>query len=114
MDNLKSNGKMIGSLLIGALAGATLGVLFAPHKGTKTRNKIAGGAEKMGKDLKKKMSKEAKEFRKSIDREAKMFKNKAAKLEGFVDEKIESVTANLKEKTNALLHMNADHEAKQK
>ena len=114
MDNLKSNGKMIGSLLIGALAGATLGVLFAPRKGTKTRNKIAGGAEKMGKDLKKKMSKEAKDFRKSVNKEAKMLKNKAAELEDLVEGKMESVTATLKEKANALLHMNADHEIKQK
>ncbi|MEC4049911.1 YtxH domain-containing protein [Flavobacterium sp. SUN046] len=114
MENSKNNGKMIASLVIGALAGATLGVLFAPRKGTKTRNKIAGGAEKMGKDLKRKMSKEAKDFRKNIEKEAKMLKDKAAQLEGFVEEKLESVSATLKEKTNALLHMNSDHEIKQK
>ena len=110
MDNSKNTGKIVGSLVIGALAGATLGVLFAPRKGTKTRNKIAGGAEKMAKNLKKEMSKEARDFRKSVNKEAKMLKNKAAELEGLVEGKMESVTATLKEKANALLHMNTDHE----
>ena len=115
MDNSAKNiGKIVGSLVLGALAGATLGVLFAPRKGTKTKSKIAGNAEKMATDLKKKMSKEARDFRKSVNKEAKMLKNKAAELEGLVDGKMESVTATLKEKANALLHMNADHEIKQK
>ena len=115
MNNLNSNtGKIVGSLVVGALAGATLGVLFAPRKGTKTRNKIAGGAEKMAKDLKRKMKDEAKDFRKSVSKEAKILKSKAAELEGLVEGKMESVTATLKEKANALLHMNSDHEIKQK
>ena len=115
MNNSNSStGKIVGSLVVGALAGATLGVLFAPRKGTKTRSKIAGGAEKMAKDLKKKMSKEAKDFKKSVSEEAKLLKNKAAELEGLVEGKMESVTATLKEKANALLHMNSDHEIKQK
>ncbi len=114
MDNLKSTGKMVGSLVVGALAGATLGVLFAPRKGTKTRNKIVGGAEKISKNLKKKMSKEAKDFKKSIKKEAKIIKNKAAELEGLVEDKMESVSANLKEKANELLHMTSDHQLTKK
>ncbi|MFZ4106279.1 YtxH domain-containing protein [Flavobacterium sp.] len=113
-NSTESTGKLVGSLVLGALAGATLGVLFAPRKGTKTRNKIAGGAEKMAKDLKKKMNKEARDFRKSVGEEAKMLKNKAAELEELVEGKIESVTASLKEKANEMLHMNSDHEIKQK
>ena len=110
MENSKNTGKIIGSLVVGALAGATLGVLFAPRKGTKTRNKIAGGAEKMALDLKKKMNKEAKDFRRSVSKEAKSLKNKAAELENLVEGKMESVTATLKEKANALMHSNSDHE----
>ena len=60
------------------------------------------------------MKNEAKDFKKSVNKEAKSLKNKAAELEGLVEGKLESVTATLKEKANALLHMNADHELKQK
>ena len=37
------SGKIITGVLIGAAAGAILGVLFAPDKGLNTRGKIKGG-----------------------------------------------------------------------
>lgn len=36
-----SAGKIFASILAGAAAGAVLGILFAPDKGTETRRKIA-------------------------------------------------------------------------
>lgn len=112
MDNSKGIGRTIGTLALGALAGVAMGVLFAPRKGTKTRNKISGGAEKISKDLKKKMVNEAKDFRKTMNKGAKILKNKASKLEDMVEERIESASSILKENANALLHLNEDHQIK--
>ena len=51
-----NNGKIIGALLVGAAAVAILGVLFAPEKGTDTRQKITDGAGGMADDLKSRMN----------------------------------------------------------
>jgi gas vesicle protein len=40
-----SSGKVILGVLVGMAAGAVLGILFAPDKGTETRRKIAEAGE---------------------------------------------------------------------
>ncbi len=82
MKNLKTAGKVIGGILVGTLLGATIGLLFAPQSGSKTRNKIASGA----KDLKDKMKKEANALRK-----------KAEELEGLAEEKIKNMANKMKQ-----------------
>jgi len=49
-----SSGKFLAGILLGAAAGAALGVLFAPESGTDTRKKIAKKTGKLGEDLKAK------------------------------------------------------------
>jgi gas vesicle protein len=44
---MSNNSKLLSALLIGAAAGAILGLLFAPEKGSETRKKI----RKEGEDL---------------------------------------------------------------
>ncbi|UPT70746.1 MAG: YtxH domain-containing protein [Flavobacterium sp. JAD_PAG50586_2] len=49
-----STTKVVGALVVGAAVGAALGVLFAPKKGSETRQDIADNAKKMSKNLKNK------------------------------------------------------------
>jgi len=64
--------KLIGTLTIGLLAGATLGVLFANSKENSTRKEIAKNA----KDLAKSLSKKAKRQAKNISKEEWLNKEK--------------------------------------
>lgn len=88
MDNLNGTGKLVGALVVGALAGAALGILFAPAKGSKTRSNIIDGAKDLAGDFKKKMTDEAAALRK-----------KAEDLENMAKDKVEEVFESVKHKT---------------
>ena len=87
MKNSNDTMKVIGALVIGAAVGATLGVLFAPNKGTITRKNIAGSARKLTKNFKKK-----------VKDEVKMIKDKANEFEGYAEDKLSSFKNNLDHK----------------
>ncbi|MGB4414466.1 MAG: YtxH domain-containing protein [Paludibacter sp.] len=87
MDNLNVTGIAIGALVVGALTGAVLGVLFAPDKGSKTRDNIVNGAKDITDDIKKRLTDEAAALRK-----------KAEELEALAKEKMEDITNNVKHK----------------
>ena len=50
------SGKVLASVLAGAAAGAILGILFAPDKGTETRRKIAEKGAGLAESVKGKVS----------------------------------------------------------
>ncbi|MFZ4058359.1 MAG: YtxH domain-containing protein [Ferruginibacter sp.] len=92
MENSNDKGRMIGALIIGGLVGATLGILFAPHKGSKTRSKLVSGAKDLAEDLKQKMKSEAIALR-----------NKATELEGLAEDKLHDLTTSIRQKKDAIL-----------
>jgi gas vesicle protein len=102
MENVNNRGRLIlGSLIAGALVGGTLGVLFAPHKGTKTRKNIA-----------KNVKNTASKFKKEMNEEGQYLKNKAVKFENLLEDKVSKATSAFKDKVNELLKSGADHEMK--
>ncbi len=50
---MNTTGKILTAIVGGAAAGAILGILFAPAKGSETRRKIADQRDKLSGDVKK-------------------------------------------------------------
>lgn len=87
MENSNVTGKVIGAIIIGTLVGATIGILFAPYKGSRTRNRIA----RKSKDLAFKMK-----------REAESLLTKAEELERIAERKLQNLTNKAKGSAESL------------
>jgi len=99
MESSNKGKIIVGSLLIGALVGATIGVLFAPHKGKTTRKNIANSVKKT-----------AKKFKNEINEDGQYLKEKASDFGNLLENKISTAATSFKNKANELLHSGSDHE----
>jgi len=76
MENSNDTAKLVGAVVVGALIGATLGVLFAPDSGSATRSKLMDGAGDLADNLKKKVREGADAIRNKVDEYTNMAEEK--------------------------------------
>lgn len=87
-----STGKVLLGLVAGVAAGAILGILFAPAKGSETRQKISKKGEKLAEDLKEKFD----EFIENISNKYEEAKDDVSDLAGKGKTKMEESYKDLK------------------
>lgn len=80
---MNDNTKVVVALLVGLAAGAALGVLFAPDKGTETRDKLADSLKNLGDSIKETASAEIENL---INLKDKVVGNIKSKISSAEDE----------------------------
>ncbi len=93
MEENNNSIKIIGALIVGAVAGAAIGVLFAPDKGSSTRSKIMDGADDLANEFKRKMRSKANDLRK-----------KAEELENLAEEKLDDLKTDIRSKASEFVN----------
>jgi gas vesicle protein len=90
---MSDNGKVLGALLLGAAAGAVLGLLFAPSKGSELRQKISDNAGDLIDELSDKIG-EGKEMLAGLKDKAM---SKADDLKGRAEEELSGMKSKVKQ-----------------
>jgi len=83
-----SNNNSILALLAGAVIGVGLGILFAPDKGSKTREKIREGLDDLKDETKEKFSKTKEELKDTVEDLLSNSSYKAEEAITFLEEKL--------------------------
>ena len=86
------SGKILLGLLAGVAIGATLGIIFAPDKGSATRKKISKKRDKLTEELENKFD----EFVDDISEKFETVKDEAASMARKGEHKAESFVENKK------------------
>lgn len=87
--NMNENSKIVTALLAGLAAGAVVGLLFAPDKGSETRDKINESLSDLGDAIKERAEEQFDQLSELKDRLVSLVKSKVSNVEDIVDDEIE-------------------------
>lgn len=83
------NGKIVTALLAGLAAGAVLGILFAPEKGSETRDKLNDSLADLGDAIKERAEEQINQLSDFKDKILSAINAKVAHAEDILEEEIE-------------------------
>ncbi|MEJ5055191.1 YtxH domain-containing protein [Sphingobacterium sp. MYb382] len=86
---MNENGKVVTALLAGVAVGALLGMLFAPEKGSETRDKINDSLADLGDAIKERAEEQFDQINELKEKLVATLKSKVSKIEAAIDDEIE-------------------------
>ncbi|MBD1431914.1 YtxH domain-containing protein [Sphingobacterium sp. DN00404] len=86
---MNDNSKVVTALLAGFAAGAIVGLLFAPDKGSETRDKINESLSDLGDAIKERAEEQFDQLSELKDKLVGLVKSKVSEVETMVDDEIE-------------------------
>ncbi|MCT1532316.1 YtxH domain-containing protein [Sphingobacterium daejeonense] len=86
---MNDNGKIVTALLAGLAAGAVLGIIFAPEKGSETREKLNESLTDLGDAIKERAEEQFDQLSDFKDKLVAAVKSKLGRAEDAIDEEIE-------------------------
>lgn len=86
---MNENGKVATALLAGLAAGAVIGFLFAPDKGSETRDKINESLSDLGDALKERAEEQFDQLSDLKEKLVSLVKSKISEGEAMLDDEIE-------------------------
>lgn len=86
---MKDSGKIVTALLAGLAAGAVLGVLFAPEKGSETRDKINDSLGDLADAIKERAEEQFDQLNDFKDKVLAAVKTKVSAADAIIEDEIE-------------------------
>lgn len=88
---MNDNSKVLIGLLAGLAAGAALGLLFAPEKGSETRDKLSQSLKDLGDSIKDRAADEINNLSSLKDKVVESIKSKLGEVEEEYSSEVENV-----------------------